>query len=104
MLNHWRGSYGDIYGYWIGSRYIVVLSSYELIYEAFINKAEIFSDRPAWMTGPQLISGGRGVIFGNGPRHGEMRKFTVQALREFGVGKASLEAKIVEEANSLMGG
>ena len=38
-----------------------------------------------------------GVFFGNGDSHTALRKFTLGALRDFGVGKKGIEARIQEE-------
>jgi len=43
-----------------------------------------------------------GVLFStHGESWKELRRFTIQALRDFGVGKTSLEEKIAEEVGAL---
>ena len=42
-----------------------------------------------------------GVILGNGDMHTAVRKFSIGALREFGVGKRTIEERIQEESRYL---
>ena len=45
---------------------------------------------------------GKGIIHNNGTDWKEMRRFTLKTLRNFGVGKASMEDTILEECDHLI--
>nr|XP_002735624.2 PREDICTED: cytochrome P450 2U1-like [Saccoglossus kowalevskii] len=76
----------------------VVVSGYDAVKEALVNKGEFTSDRP-----PVSGDGGEGYIFA---KYGEMwrrrRRFALTALRHFGVGRRVIETRINEEAYHLI--
>ncbi|XP_025934139.1 cytochrome P450 2U1 isoform X3 [Apteryx rowi] len=106
--------YGSIFRLFVGSRPFIVLNTFEAVREALVHKAEVFSDRP---TVPIVLIITRkkeksahppphcqqnpenpGVIFAPyGPVWKQQRKFSLSTLRHFGVGRHSLEPKIIEE-------
>uniref|UniRef100_A0A8C4JD96 Cytochrome P450 2U1 n=1 Tax=Dromaius novaehollandiae TaxID=8790 RepID=A0A8C4JD96_DRONO len=91
--------YGSIFRLFVGSRPFIVLNTFEAVREALVHKAEAFSDRP---TVPilhfRLSLSLLGVIFAPyGPVWKQQRKFSLSTLRHFGVGRHSLEPKIIEE-------
>ncbi|KAM5165065.1 uncharacterized protein ACMZJ9_007480 [Mantella aurantiaca] len=92
--------YGTVYSLQIGSQKIVVLCGYETVKDALVNHAEEFAGRPSL---PLLtdISKGHGFIFANGNSWKAMRRFTLSTLRDFGMGKRTIEDKIMEECKSL---
>ncbi|XP_069831992.1 cytochrome P450 2K1-like [Dendropsophus ebraccatus] len=93
--------YGPVFSIKIGVQKIVVLCGYDTVREALINHAEEFADRPDL---PAFIEATRqnGVIFTNGNNWKTMRRFTVSTLRDFGMGKRTLEDKINEESSYLV--
>ena len=95
--------YGRIFSYRIGSQLIVVLHGYEAIYKALVKQADIFSDRPTHTPAfkRRYKNGPEGIAF-NGYNHSWkfLRRFTLQTLRDFGVGKSSIEDKIMAEIDA----
>ena len=95
--------YGRIFSFRIGSQLIVVLHGYEAIYKALVKQAHIFSDRPTYTPAFKRIfkNGPEGIVF-NGYNHSWkfLRRFTLQTLRDFGVGKSSIEDKIMAEIDA----
>ncbi|XP_078619737.1 cytochrome P450 2U1-like [Branchiostoma floridae x Branchiostoma japonicum] len=86
----------------MGSELRVVLNSYEVVREAFVKKFEIFSSRPKPVTSYLAQRKTKGVANElYGPTWKEHRRFSMKSLRDFGVGKKSLEGKILEEARAL---
>ncbi|KAG8445785.1 hypothetical protein GDO86_010536 [Hymenochirus boettgeri] len=79
----------------------VVLCGYDAVKDALINHADEFADRPR-IPIVEETSKGHGVIFSNGENWKVMRRFTLSTLRDFGMGKRSLEGKINEESDCLV--
>ncbi|XP_034967472.2 cytochrome P450 2U1 [Zootoca vivipara] len=89
--------YGSIFSLFVGSRPLIMLSDFEAVRDALVNQAEVFSDRPS-VPLVALISKRKGVVFAPyGPVWKKQRKFSHSTLRHFGLGKHSLEPKIIEE-------
>ncbi|XP_069830127.1 cytochrome P450 2K6-like [Dendropsophus ebraccatus] len=93
--------YGPVFSIKIGALKMVVLCGYDTVKEALVNHADAFADRPIL---PSLLDAtrGYGLIFTNGNNWKSMRRFTISALRDFGMGQQTLEDKINEESNSLV--
>ncbi|XP_068089314.1 cytochrome P450 2C5-like [Hyperolius riggenbachi] len=93
--------YGPIYTIQLGTSKMVVLCGYDIMKEALINQADEFADRPK---SPLLYKAekGHGVIFSSGENWKVMRRFTLSALRDYGMGKKAIEDKISEEAECLV--
>ncbi|NWS53693.1 CP2U1 protein, partial [Chunga burmeisteri] len=89
--------YGSIFRLFVGSRPFIILNTFEAVREALVQKAEVFSDRPSHF-GFRLSLSFPGVIFAPyGLVWKQQRKFCLSTLRYFGVGRHSLEPKIIEE-------
>ncbi|XP_068135083.1 cytochrome P450 2K1-like [Hyperolius riggenbachi] len=93
--------YGPLFSIQIGTKKIVVLCGYEMVKEALITHAEEFSERPKIPIFQDFLKG-YGIIFAHGDNWKTMRRFTLTTLRDFGMGKASLEDKIHEECGHLL--
>uniref|UniRef100_A0A8C0HLS6 Cytochrome P450 2K1 n=1 Tax=Buteo japonicus TaxID=224669 RepID=A0A8C0HLS6_9AVES len=91
--------YGNVFTVYFGPRKAVVLAGYETIKDALLNHAEEFGERAE-------IPIFRKMTQGNAFSHGElwktMRRFTLSTLRDFGMGKRTIEIRILEEVNSLI--
>ncbi|KAM5164327.1 cytochrome P450 2K1-like isoform 2-T2 [Mantella aurantiaca] len=80
---------------------MVVLCGYETVKDALVNHAEDFAGRPQIPVFMD-ISKDHGVILSNGNNWKAMRRFTLSTLRDFGMGKRTIEDKITEECQSLI--
>ncbi|CAL4151728.1 unnamed protein product, partial [Meganyctiphanes norvegica] len=92
-IRYLTGKYGPIFHMKLGSRVFVVLSDYHLIKSAFTN--------PNIQGRPDFFSFGifknfqnLGIAISNGPVWKSGRKFAIRHLRDFGMGKSSLEISI----------
>ncbi|XP_066488304.1 cytochrome P450 2U1 [Tiliqua scincoides] len=89
--------YGRIFCLFVGSRPVIVLNDFEVVRDALVNQAEVFSDRPT-IPMVTLLTEKKGVVFASyGPVWKKQRKFSHSTLRHFGLGKHSLEPKVIEE-------
>ena len=91
--------YGNIFSFECVTQLVVVLNGYETINQALVKHHESFSDRPIFLRlFKSALKDGKGIIFGNYNHEWKtLRRFTLQTLRDFGVGKSSIEEKITIE-------
>ncbi|XP_077147772.1 cytochrome P450 2B11-like [Ranitomeya variabilis] len=94
-------TYGPVFSVQIGMTKIVVLCGYEAVKDALVNHADVFSDRPRAHVFTKLLNN-NGVVFSNGENWKVMRRFTLSTLRDYGMGKKTIEDKIIEEAECLV--
>ncbi|XP_078619192.1 cytochrome P450 2U1-like [Branchiostoma floridae x Branchiostoma japonicum] len=105
----WSKQHGDVFTYYFGPRRVIVLNGYAAIHEALVRNAKVFSSRPLgatklkfaqWLFAFSCVTPGIAEE-PYGPKWKEYRKFAMMSLRDFGVGKRSLEGKILQEARAL---
>ncbi|XP_072241074.1 cytochrome P450 2U1 [Leuresthes tenuis] len=83
--------YGNMYSLFVGSQLLVVLNGYEVVKDALSNHPEVFSDRPD-IPAISIMTKRKGIVFAPyGPVWRKQRKFCHFTLRNFGLGKLSLE-------------
>ncbi|XP_030054609.1 cytochrome P450 2K1 isoform X2 [Microcaecilia unicolor] len=93
--------YGSVFSIQMGMKKIVILTGYETVKEALVSHADVFEER-ARMPVTEDISKGYGIKFSHGENWKVMRRFTLTTLRDFGMGKKTIEDKIVEECGFLI--
>ncbi|XP_053328564.1 cytochrome P450 2A5-like [Spea bombifrons] len=99
-LQQMHRKYGDVYTLYLGPRRVVVLCGYDAVKEALVDQGEDFGAR-GLLPAIELYSQGHGVIFSNGDRWKQLRRHTLMSLKNFGMGKRTIEERIKEEAISL---
>nr|QST15072.1 CYP370C3 protein [Diaphanosoma celebensis] len=92
--------YGDVYGLTFGSYRVVVLNSLTTIRDAF--KEDAFSGRPDFPFFLLRTDNKKGVIFSDGQNWQIIRRFTLRNLRDFGLGKSSIEGLVHYEIEQLI--
>ncbi|XP_047693015.1 cytochrome P450 2F5 isoform X1 [Prionailurus viverrinus] len=93
--------YGSVYTVYLGPRRVVVLSGYQTVKEALVDQGDDFSGRGDYPTFLNFTKG-NGLAFSNGDRWKALRRFSIQILRNFGMGKKSIEERILEEGRFLL--
>ncbi|XP_078516801.1 cytochrome P450 2G1-like [Lissotriton helveticus] len=93
--------YGKVFMIHVGSRPMLVLCGYEAVKEALVDQADDFSGR-GYFPIFNMLTKGYGVVVSNGERWKQLRRFSLTTLRNFGMGKKSLEKRVQEEAQFLV--
>ncbi|XP_036034992.1 cytochrome P450 2J3-like isoform X2 [Onychomys torridus] len=93
--------YGNVISLDLGIMSSVIISSLPLIKEAFTHLDENFISRPKFPMQKHIFNE-NGLIFSRGQTWKEQRRFALMTLRNFGLGKKSLEQRIQEEARHLV--
>ncbi|XP_063426316.1 cytochrome P450 2K6-like [Mytilus trossulus] len=96
--------YGPIFRMFLGPYQIVIVQGHKHVLDVLQKRGKEFIDRPTFIPGVKLarkVIGGSGIVFANGDDWKGRRRFSLQAMRDFGVGKSSLEEKILEEMQNV---
>ncbi|XP_020009748.2 cytochrome P450 2A5-like [Castor canadensis] len=93
-------TYGPVFTIYLGPRRFVVLCGYKALKEALVDQAEEFSGRGRLAIFHNLIKG-IGLGHNNEDHAKQLRRFCITTLRDFGMGKRSIEERIQEEASFL---
>jgi len=104
MFESLNAEYGNIFRISFGPFPVVFVCGYDLINEWFEKKGSLLVDRPNWIPGVKRFetNGHLGIIWSNGERWKTIRRFTMQTLRDMGVGKTTIEERILEEVKFVM--
>ncbi|XP_076878184.1 cytochrome P450 2K1-like isoform X7 [Brachyhypopomus gauderio] len=94
--------YGNVYSLYIGRNPAVVLTGFKAVKEALVTNAADFSGRPQNLMVNSIIQK-TGFIFADyGSAWREHRRFALMTLRNFGLGKQSMEKRILGEIEHLV--
>ncbi|XP_029395932.1 cytochrome P450 2J5 isoform X3 [Mus pahari] len=101
VLQQFVKKYGNVFSLDLGRSPVVVVSGLPLIKEMFTHLDQNFVNR---VMSPirERTTGKNGLFVSNGQTWKEQRRFALMALKNFGLGKKSLEQCIQEEAHHLV--
>ncbi|XP_068605731.1 cytochrome P450 2K1-like [Brachionichthys hirsutus] len=94
-------THGSVFTVYLGPKKVVVLAGYKTVKQALVSHAEEFGERDLIPLFHNLNKG-NGILFTNGNRWKEMRRFALSTLRDFGMGKSLTEERIIEECHHLI--
>ncbi|KAG8433043.1 hypothetical protein GDO86_017351, partial [Hymenochirus boettgeri] len=93
--------YGEVFTVHFGPKKMVVLAGYEAVRDALVTQADDFGERAEIPIFAKMTKG-HGIVFSNGKSWKSIRRFTLSTLRDFGMGKRSVQDRIQEELGSLI--
>ncbi|CAO2588150.1 Cytochrome P450 2J4 [Lemmus lemmus] len=93
--------YGNIFSLNLGDVSSVFITGLPLIKEVFTHMEENILTRPVTPTRERICIN-NGLVFSSGQTWKEQRRFALMTLRNFGLGKKSLEQRMQEEARYLV--
>lgn len=96
-----KDKYGPVYTLYFGPKPGVVICGYQAMKEALIDQNDVFGDRGDYPVFLNFI-GHHDISFVNGDSWKVRRRFALLTLRNFGMGKRSIEERIQEEAHFLI--
>ncbi|NXU58125.1 CP2J2 protein, partial [Turnix velox] len=96
-----RDKYGEIFSMDLGNSVFVCVNGLQRIKEVLVNQGENFIDRPDTPLATEVFSK-LGLVSSNGLLWKQHRRFALSTLRNFGLGKRSLEERIQEECRYLV--
>ncbi|KAJ1106827.1 hypothetical protein NDU88_004225 [Pleurodeles waltl] len=100
-LSKFKETYGPVYTLYFGSQKVVMLCGFQAIKEALVDHGEEFSGRPDFPVSKRTFKR-QGIFFSVGDPWKQVRRFSLTTLRNFGMGKRSIEERIQEEIQCLV--
>ncbi|XP_023121551.1 cytochrome P450 2F2-like [Amphiprion ocellaris] len=101
-LERLRRSYGNVYSLFFGPRPNVVINGVKAMKEAMVIKAVEFAGRPQDLL-VHDVTQSKGFIFSDyGSSWREHRRFSLMTMRNFGLGKKSMEERIHDEIQYII--
>ncbi|XP_005229788.1 cytochrome P450 2C19-like isoform X1 [Falco biarmicus] len=93
--------YGPVFTVHLGFDPVVVLYGHDVVKEALVDRGDEFAARGQMPIGDRT-NNGLGIVFSNNEEWLQVRRFALSTLRNFGMGKRSVEERIQEEAEYLL--
>uniref|UniRef100_A0A8B9NB72 Cytochrome P450 n=1 Tax=Accipiter nisus TaxID=211598 RepID=A0A8B9NB72_9AVES len=92
---------GPIFTLRFGLGWVVVVIGYEVVWEVLVNRRDEFTDRGQFPLA-EKTNKGLGIFMSNGETWVQTQPFTLTMLRDFGMGKRSVEEQVQEEMGLLL--
>ncbi|TNN46534.1 Cytochrome P450 2J5 [Liparis tanakae] len=94
--------YGNVFSVRLGGEKVVFASGYKMVKEAIVTQADNFVGRPNNEIANRFYKGDKdGLFSSNGESWKTQRRFVLSTLRNFGLGKRTMEQSICEEIRHL---
>uniref|UniRef100_A0AC34F9A3 Cytochrome P450 n=1 Tax=Panagrolaimus sp. ES5 TaxID=591445 RepID=A0AC34F9A3_9BILA len=100
-MYEWKKKYGDFFTVWFGENPVVLIGDAPTMYETFVKEGEAYAGRPkmshSFNGEPNLGIGGI-----DGPLWREQRRFALQILRNFGLGRNLMQERVLHEVVEMI--
>ncbi|XP_072552175.1 cytochrome P450 2J5-like [Salminus brasiliensis] len=94
--------YGEMSSMYLGRKPVILLNNMDIMKEAFVQNGAVFAGRP-YIPLLNWISNGFGIVMVTyGIPWKQQRRFALHTLRNFGLGKKTVEERVAEEARHLI--
>lgn len=101
-LNQFAEKYGPVFSLYFGTVPVVFVHGLQAVKEVLVARGMEFADRPESPI-TDVTSKRKGIVSAQyGQSWKEHRRFTLSTLRNFGLGKKSMEERILEETSNLL--
>ncbi|XP_073497696.1 cytochrome P450 2G1-like [Phyllobates terribilis] len=94
--------YGEVFTVYLGSRPVIVVTGYKAVKEVYVDRGDDFLARGDIACFDSVYKNYGIAVGSNMERWRELRRFSVSTLRDFGMGKKTIEDQIQEEASCLV--
>jgi len=102
LLPKLQKKYGPMFSMYFEKQLVVFLQDYDSIHKALVEQGDLFSSRPKDIPGVMYKSDETAIINLSGQPMREHRRFALSTLRDFGIGKLSLEPQILDEISYFL--
>jgi hypothetical protein len=100
-LFEWGKKYGSVFTVWLPQP-MVIVNDHGMMKETFLKQGDTFAGRPETFFMNTLFKGNYGLALSTGKLWRENRRFSMHALRDFGIGRNTLQPQIMDQATQLI--